>query len=176
MDEEVSRVPSLPLPRSSSISALFFELLADFSPFSFLNSRLKGCEQDVEIWQRVLSVRSLVLTPTQDKEMWIKFANLCRKQDRLGLAEKTLNSLLGPQEMGTAEGVSSANPTSNELLSSSRRLLVADVASLLSIHRLCKHPLTSSTPTSSTPGLKDRRRIPSPGFVRSRSSSRPTSD
>lgn len=68
--------------------------------------RLKGCEQDVEIWQRILSVRSLVLTPSQDKEMWIKFANLCRKSDRLGLAEKTLNSLLGPQDSSAPEGVS----------------------------------------------------------------------
>lgn len=80
-----------------------FELAADgsyVSPF-----RLKGCEQDVEIWQRVLSVRSLVLTPSQDKDMWIKFANLCRKSDRLGLAEKTLNSLLGPQDASAGDGV-----------------------------------------------------------------------
>lgn len=73
---------------------------------SFFPPRLKGCEQDVEIWQRVLSVRSLVLTPSQDKDMWIKFANLCRKSDRLGLAEKTLSSLLGPQESGDGDGVS----------------------------------------------------------------------
>lgn len=26
--------------------------------------------------------------------MWIKFANLCRKSDRMALAEKTINSLL----------------------------------------------------------------------------------
>lgn len=74
--------------------------------FSSFPHRLKGCEQDVEIWQRILSVRSLVLTPSQDKEMWIKFANLCRKSDRLGLAEKTLNSLLGPQDSSAPEGVS----------------------------------------------------------------------
>lgn len=72
--------------------------------------RLKGCEQDVEIWQRVLSVRSLVLTPSQDKDMWIKFANLCRKSDRLGLAEKTLNSLLGPQDSGAGDGALQAPP------------------------------------------------------------------
>lgn len=28
--------------------------------------------------------------------MWIKFANLCRKNDRLWLAEKTINSLTQP--------------------------------------------------------------------------------
>lgn len=58
--------------------------------------RLKGCQPDVEVWQRILSVRSIVLTPADDTETWIKFANLCRKSGRMVLAEKTLNSLLGP--------------------------------------------------------------------------------
>lgn len=59
--------------------------------------RLKGCQPDVEVWQRILSVRSIVLTPADDTETWIKFANLCRKSGRMVLAEKTLNSLLGPE-------------------------------------------------------------------------------
>ena len=58
--------------------------------------RLEGCELDVEVWQRILSVRSIVLSPVDDTETWIKFANLCRKSGRMVLAEKTLNSLLGP--------------------------------------------------------------------------------
>ena len=58
--------------------------------------RLKGCQPDVEVWQRILQVRTLVLSPDEDTTMWIKFANLCRKSDRMVLAEKTLNSLLGP--------------------------------------------------------------------------------
>lgn len=61
--------------------------------------RLKGCQPDVEVWQRILSVRSIVLTPADDTETWIKFANLCRKSGRMVLAEKTLNSLLGPETM-----------------------------------------------------------------------------
>ncbi|CDS00383.1 hypothetical protein [Sporisorium scitamineum] len=59
--------------------------------------RLKGCQPEVEVWQRILSVRSIVLTPADDTETWIKFANLCRKSGRMVLAEKTLNSLLGPE-------------------------------------------------------------------------------
>lgn len=59
--------------------------------------RLQGCELDVEVWQRILSVRSIVITPADDTETWIKFANLCRKSGRMVLAEKTLNSLLGPE-------------------------------------------------------------------------------
>jgi FKBP12-rapamycin complex-associated protein len=59
--------------------------------------RLKGCQRDVEVWQRVLKVRALVMSPRDSMDMWIKFANLCRKSGRMGLAEKTLNSLLGDE-------------------------------------------------------------------------------
>lgn len=57
--------------------------------------RLEGCQRDVEVWQRILQVRSLVLTPNEDMETWINFADLCRTSDRLNLAEKTLTSLVG---------------------------------------------------------------------------------
>ncbi|KZV74520.1 atypical/PIKK/FRAP protein kinase [Peniophora sp. CONT] len=59
--------------------------------------RLQGCQPDVEVWQRILQVRTLVLSPDDDPVMWIKFANLCRKNDRMPLAEKTINSLLSPE-------------------------------------------------------------------------------
>ena len=55
--------------------------------------RLKGCERNVETWQRMLKVRALVLSPKENIDMWIKFANLCRKSGRIGLAEKSLKSL-----------------------------------------------------------------------------------
>jgi len=61
--------------------------------------RLQGCQPDVEVWQRILQVRTLVLTPEDDPMMWIKFANLCRKSDRMALAEKTINSLLTPDRV-----------------------------------------------------------------------------
>lgn len=60
-------------------------------------NRLQGCQPDVEVWQRILQVRALVLSPKDDPVMWIKFANLCRKSDRIILAEKTINSLLWPE-------------------------------------------------------------------------------
>lgn len=62
---------------------------------TYLICRLKGCKRDVDVWQRILKVRALVITPRENTEMWVKFANLCRKSGRLGLADKTLNSLLG---------------------------------------------------------------------------------
>ncbi|KAJ3103710.1 phosphatidylinositol kinase- protein kinase tor1 [Phlyctochytrium bullatum] len=60
-------------------------------------SRLKGCQRNVEVWQRILRVRALVISPKEDTEMWIKFANLCRKSGRLGLSYKTLASLLNTE-------------------------------------------------------------------------------
>lgn len=61
--------------------------------------RLQGCQPDVEVWQRILQVRTLVLNPEDDPIMWIKFANLCRKNERMALAEKTINSLLSPERV-----------------------------------------------------------------------------
>lgn len=61
--------------------------------------RLQGCQPDVDVWQRILQVRALVLSPDDDPAMWIKFANLCRKSERMALAEKTINSLLTPEKV-----------------------------------------------------------------------------
>ncbi|ODQ81853.1 hypothetical protein BABINDRAFT_160083 [Babjeviella inositovora NRRL Y-12698] len=71
------------------------------------NTRLLGCQRNVDVWQRMLKVRALVVKPKQDMEMWIKFANLCRKSGRLGLAEKSLNSLL---EEGNPDNPNSRAP------------------------------------------------------------------
>lgn len=58
-------------------------------------TRLKGCQRNVEVWQRMLRLRALVITPTENMHMEIKFANLCRKSGRMGLAEKSLKQLVG---------------------------------------------------------------------------------
>ncbi|KAL7665224.1 Serine/threonine-protein kinase TOR [[Candida] zeylanoides] len=71
------------------------------------NTRLLGCQRNVDIWQRMLKVRALVIKPKQDMDMWIKFANLCRKSGRLNLAEKSLNFLL---EEGSPDNPSRAPP------------------------------------------------------------------
>lgn len=57
--------------------------------------RLKGCQRNVEVWQRMLRLRGLVLSPSENMHMWIKFANLCRKAGRMGLTEKSLKQLVG---------------------------------------------------------------------------------
>lgn len=57
--------------------------------------RLQGCQRVVEDWQRILQLRSLVLTPQDDQRTWLKYASLCRKSGRLQLAHKTLVNILG---------------------------------------------------------------------------------
>ncbi|KAK0615733.1 armadillo-type protein [Bombardia bombarda] len=57
-------------------------------------TRLKGCQRNVDLWQRMLRLRSLVMTPPENMHMWTKFANLCRKSGRMGLAEKSLKQLI----------------------------------------------------------------------------------
>ncbi|XP_039269325.2 serine/threonine-protein kinase mTOR-like [Styela clava] len=56
--------------------------------------RLQGCERNLEDWQRIIQVRSLVISPHDDMRTWLKFASLCTKNGREGLAKKVLIKLL----------------------------------------------------------------------------------
>ncbi|KAK4336720.1 hypothetical protein RND71_043564 [Anisodus tanguticus] len=56
--------------------------------------RLRGCQQLVEDWQKVLKVHSLVLTPYQDRKSWLKFSSICQKVGRVKLSQKVLYSLI----------------------------------------------------------------------------------
>ncbi|CAG0917860.1 unnamed protein product [Notodromas monacha] len=58
--------------------------------------RLQGCQKTVDYWQKILQVRSLVLSPQENQEAWLKFASLCRKANRLSLSQKTLTMLTSP--------------------------------------------------------------------------------
>ncbi|KAF9352686.1 phosphatidylinositol kinase- protein kinase tor1 [Mortierella sp. NVP85] len=57
--------------------------------------RVLGCERNIEIWQRVIKVHAMALSPAEDMELRIKFMNLCRKSGRLRLAEQAMMSLMG---------------------------------------------------------------------------------
>ena len=60
--------------------------------------RLQGCRYNVEDWQKILLVRSLIIKPTQDTRSWIKYSSLCRKSKRLTRARETLK-LLGADHL-----------------------------------------------------------------------------
>ncbi|XP_048736860.2 serine/threonine-protein kinase mTOR-like [Ostrea edulis] len=72
--------------------------------------RLQGCQRVVEDWQKIIQVRSLVVSPLEDMKTWLKYASLCRKSGRLALSNKTLVMLLG---MDPAKSPDNPIPTTN---------------------------------------------------------------
>ncbi|KAJ3394190.1 phosphatidylinositol kinase- protein kinase tor1 [Entophlyctis sp. JEL0112] len=79
--------------------------------------RLKGCQKSVDIWQKILRVHSLALSGAEESAMQIKFANMCRKNGKMGLSFKTLSKLLNtaPNDFGILDVLNrlqniSANP------------------------------------------------------------------
>ena len=90
------------------------------------DARLLGCQRDVDTWQQLLvrrrragaavgrerargarqAVRSMVVAPRDDMDVWLKFAGLCRKSGRLRLSHKTLTKLMGGEPSTGDVGVS----------------------------------------------------------------------
>ncbi|KAJ6794172.1 serine/threonine-protein kinase TOR [Iris pallida] len=58
------------------------------------NERIEGAKHNVEVWQKLLAVRELVLPPPEDIGAWLKFASLCRKSGRTSQARSTLVKLM----------------------------------------------------------------------------------
>lgn len=56
--------------------------------------RIQGADRNVEVWQALLSVRSLVEPPTNNVLWWTKFGNLVRKSDRPNKSRQILSYLL----------------------------------------------------------------------------------
>ncbi|CAI9299964.1 unnamed protein product [Lactuca saligna] len=78
------------------------------------NERIKGTKRNVEVWQALLVVRSLVFPPTdEDSETWLKFASLCRKSGRISQAKSTLIKLLQDLaiELSSSSGLQVSTPT-----------------------------------------------------------------
>lgn len=69
-----------------------------------------------QVWQSLLSVRSLVLGMHDDQDTWLRFASLCRKSGRTRQSHRTLLQLLGydplsiPQPGIPGFGAGSGNP------------------------------------------------------------------
>ncbi|EFO21688.2 phosphatidylinositol 3 [Loa loa] len=57
--------------------------------------RLQGCRPNIEQWQRLLLVKSLVLSRNEMRPLWIKFSSLCRQYGKLSMSRRVLADLLG---------------------------------------------------------------------------------
>eukprot|EP01088_Endostelium_zonatum_P000895 TRINITY_DN1115_c0_g1_i1.p1 TRINITY_DN1115_c0_g1~~TRINITY_DN1115_c0_g1_i1.p1 ORF type:complete len:1488 (-),score=370.97 TRINITY_DN1115_c0_g1_i1:54-4517(-) len=95
---------------SSSLSSLSLSTAsASLTPTAEYNSertsvildswkqRLKGSRHEVSVWQDLLALNSMVITPHEDLDQWLKFASLCRRGSRFKLAERTLIRLMKPE-------------------------------------------------------------------------------
>jgi FKBP12-rapamycin complex-associated protein len=58
------------------------------------NNRLNGCQKNIEHWENILSVRNIVLEPTEQIDALLKFSSLCRKNQKVNLSEETLKKLV----------------------------------------------------------------------------------
>ena len=58
------------------------------------HTHMQGCQCNMEDWQRILQVRSLVLSQQEELRGWIKFSTICRKGGKMSLSERTLLTLL----------------------------------------------------------------------------------
>jgi FKBP12-rapamycin complex-associated protein len=58
------------------------------------NARLRGSQPSIDIWEKFLSFRPLLVCPEEDLDTWTQFAELCMKNRQMRLAEDTLETLL----------------------------------------------------------------------------------
>lgn len=77
--------------------------------------RLLGAERSVDTWTQLLAVRRLVVPPTEDADVYVKYAVMCRKEGREQYGWRTLTQLLGydPMLIRNGEpgfGAGSSNP------------------------------------------------------------------
>ncbi|KAE9046870.1 Serine/threonine-protein kinase [Phytophthora rubi] len=52
--------------------------------------RMLGVERNIEVWQNLMLVRSLVFDPREDVDIWLKYARLCLKSGHVNLAASAL--------------------------------------------------------------------------------------
>eukprot|EP00003_Mantamonas_plastica_P010783 TRINITY_DN2025_c0_g1_i1.p1 TRINITY_DN2025_c0_g1~~TRINITY_DN2025_c0_g1_i1.p1 ORF type:complete len:2240 (+),score=782.23 TRINITY_DN2025_c0_g1_i1:702-7421(+) len=74
--------------------------------------RLHGCQRNLDVWQSILSVRSLVMTADQDRDIILEMSDLCLKSGRNKLALKFLRTLFDddPSEVGSEDPLPTAHP------------------------------------------------------------------
>ncbi|CAH0479599.1 unnamed protein product [Peronospora belbahrii] len=69
------------------------------------HDRLSGCKRVVEVWQQLIAVRALILSPHEDIDTYLQFASLCRQSGNLSLSLKVFTNALHIH--GGAESTSS---------------------------------------------------------------------
>lgn len=87
--------------------------------------RLELSQANVEVWLRILKVRSLVMSPQSDPAIWIRFSSMCRKSGRPHLAHKILRQLISPDVDGEQINLNNLISSTNEYASTDPQAVYA---------------------------------------------------
>jgi FKBP12-rapamycin complex-associated protein len=60
--------------------------------------RINGCENSIDVWQNIVSIRNVILKPNEQIDTYLKFAKICRKNNNIILSESTLNKLINKKD------------------------------------------------------------------------------
>ena len=142
------------------------------------HQRIQCVQRNVDVYQQILMVRSLVLSPHENMDTWLNFAKICRKRGRLRLCLKALMNL-GVGKRGTAsrpKGVdfsSALSPLSeNGVPGGCETPSQSDDASLLNRLAALADDSSGETPSSSTFSVRLANLDPSgPAFMARRKNS-----
>ena len=132
--------------------------------------RLRGCQEDVDVWSSLLAVRSMVIQPHEDVDTFLHYSSLCRKSNRLSASLRVFTQLLNTDAATLSQAhlpsvLSLQNPTVvyaylkhlwaagvRDTAYSKMQHFVTALSSMKS-HSSHSNSPTASTPTSSTPPI-----------------------
>lgn len=77
-------------------------------------ARMRGIARNVDVWNRVLSVRSLITLASESMGEWLQFSSLCRRTGRMGMAMKVLMGL-GESSLPSMQRVPASDTAANYL-------------------------------------------------------------
>jgi hypothetical protein len=101
-------------------------------------TRLEGCQRDVDVWQRLLGVRSLVIAAEENLTAWLKFVKICQRSGRFKMSHQVLVSLMGGGMRMRARDLH-ANYIERQLLTNNQPAGCCDLHCIKMSHALQRH-------------------------------------
>ena len=58
------------------------------------SARLNGVQKNIDVWKKLLRLRTMALSPTSDMNSWIQFINMCRHSNQLQVCQQSIEMLV----------------------------------------------------------------------------------
>eukprot|EP00080_Pristionchus_pacificus_P015935 PDM75955.1 hypothetical protein PRIPAC_43798 [Pristionchus pacificus] len=88
--------------------------------------RLQGCRENVDQWNKLLMIRSLVLSPSEMNPLRIKYSSLCRSLNKMSQCRSQLTQILGLSSESSLYSVSTSHDKPHLVLALSKQLWMDD--------------------------------------------------